>query len=331
MVTTFCLRFALLSPLLLVPHGAAIAASLAEAIQAADAKYLEAPAITWTDNTPKIETGGDEDGNVPKPQEISQGAVRAAISYREDRRDDGETGYIPIVTIFADGKEVAKIEGQDVGFADPPVSLQIAEMDPGNSYPEVVVSFYTGGAHCCSDTSVVTSSADGARWSTVEIGEFDGSPLLASDLDGDGRYEFGTRDNAFLYAFACYACSETPLQVIAVENGAVKNVTSEARFQPAHASWLKEMIGDLSQEGEPQGEDMNGFLAGYVGEKSLLGEGKQAWDVMLAHYDKTSDWGLESCSGALDEDGECTGQTLKLTFPEALEHMLKESGYKVED
>jgi hypothetical protein len=200
-------------------------------------------------------------------------------------------------------------------------------MDPGNSYPEVVASFYTGGAHCCSDTSVFTASADGSRWSTINVGEFDGSPMLAADLDGDGRYEFGTRDDAFLYAFACYACSETPLQVIAIEDGAVQIATSEPRFRPAHASWLKEMIGNLPQEAD----DANGFLAGYVGEKILLGDGKQAWDLMLAHYDKVSDWGLETCAGPLDEDGECPGEPLKLIFPEALEHMLKENGYKVEN
>ena len=46
------------------------------------------------------------------------------------------------------------------------------------------------------------------------------------------RYEFETRDNAFLYTFGCYACSEAPLEVIAIENGAVKNVTSDARCRP---------------------------------------------------------------------------------------------------
>jgi hypothetical protein len=44
---------------------------------------------------------------------------------------------------------------------------------------------------------VVTSSPDGSNWTTVDVGEFDGGPLLASDIDGDGRYEFETRDNAF--------------------------------------------------------------------------------------------------------------------------------------
>src|SRR4030042_1307960 len=61
---------------------------------------------------------------------------------------------------------------EGTGFA-PPGSVQIAEIDPGNSYPEVVVSFYTGGAHCCSDTSVVTSSTDGSTWKTVNIGQYD--------------------------------------------------------------------------------------------------------------------------------------------------------------
>ena len=52
---------------------------------------------------------------------------------------------------------------------------------------------------------------------------------------------------------------------------------------------------------------------------------------MLAHYDKESDWGLESCTKPLDENGECPGEEVTLLFPEALEHMLKENGYKVED
>jgi hypothetical protein len=86
------------------------------------------------------------------------------------------------------------------------------------------------------------------------------------------------------------------------------------------------MIGNVPEEGN----DVNGFLAGYVGEKILLGEGKAAWDLMLAYYDHESDWGLEICDKPLDEDGECPGETVRLTFPDALERMLNENGYKVE-
>ena len=148
--------------------------------------------------------------------------------------------------------------------------------------------------------------------------------MLATDLNGDGRYEFSTRDNAFLYAFACYACSEAPLELLTVENGAVKNITTDASFKPAHAAFLKTMIENVPDE------DVNGFLAGYVGEKILLGESKPAWTLMLDYYDKASDWGLEICDKPLNDDGECPGKEIKLTFPDALERMLKENGYNVE-
>jgi hypothetical protein len=52
--------------------------------------------------------------------------------------------------------------------------------------------------------------------------------------------------------------------------------------------------------------------------------GETGWDLMLAHYDRESDWGLEICDKPLDENGECPVETLKLTFPDALERMLKE-------
>ena len=321
-------RLSLFVALVISAQGGAIAApTLAEAVNAADAKYRTVPDIEGDDSAPKIEAGNGEEETAPSTQEIAQGAVKAVLSYAEEKGDDGEVMRAPVVTVFAGDKQVAKLEAESSGFADPPVSVQIAEIDGGNPYPEIVVSFYTGGAHCCSDTRVVTSSPDGSNWNTVELGEFDGGPLLATDVDRDGRYEFMIRDNAFLYAFACYACSEAPLNLLSIDNGAIKDVTREARFRPAHEATLKGMIENVPEEGS----DVNGFLAGYVGEKSLLGEGKEAFELMLAHYDHQSDWGLETCDKPLNEDGECPGATIRLTFPDALERMLNENGYNIEE
>ncbi len=61
----------------------------------------------------------------------------------------------------------------------------------------------------------------------MKLGELDGGPLTAADLGGDGRYEFERRDYAFLYAFGCYACSVAQLEVLGIEDGAVKD---EAAF-----------------------------------------------------------------------------------------------------
>ena len=119
---------AALLPIALIGQSAAKAAtSLADAVRQADAKYLDAPDVEWMNKAPTIEAGGADEA-APKPQEISQGAVRAALSYRQDKSEDGEPLYIPVVTVFADGKEVARLEGEDIGFADPPVSIQIAEI-----------------------------------------------------------------------------------------------------------------------------------------------------------------------------------------------------------
>lgn len=314
-----------LCALAVMPHALAAEPTLAEAVRQLDAKYLDAPDIEAADNAPKIEIGGGEEAGPPEVQEIAQGAVKAAVTFIESTDTEGNVIRDPVVTVFADGAEVAKLSNEGAGLSDPVLSVQIAELDASNAYPEVVVSFYTGGAHCCSNTSVVLSNQDGSAWSTLDIGEFDGGPLLAVDLDGDSRYEFETRDNAFLYTFACYACSEAPLQILSVADGAVKNVSTDARYRTVHAAYLRDMIGNVPED------DVNGFLAGYVGEKSLLGESGPAWELMLAYYDKDSDWGLESCDRELDDNGECPGQETKLTFPEALERLLNENGYTVED
>lgn len=218
---------------------------------------------------------------------------------------------------------VARLQGDSAGFSDPPVSVQIAQLDASTSYPEVVVSFFTGGAHCCSVTHVIASNEDGSEWKTVDVGEFDGGPMVSVDLDGDGTHEFETRDNAFLYVFACYACSEAPLQVLGLADGKIKDISTEPRFKPAHAAWLKNMILGVPEQ------EVNGFLAGYVAQKIRLGEGKQAWALMEKYYDRNTDWGLEVCDQDLDETGECPGETRKVTFPEALERMLKKNGYMI--
>ena len=55
--------------------------------------------------------------------------MKAALSYIEEKGEEGDVTRIPVVTVTADGKEVAKLEGESTGFADPPVSVQIAEID----------------------------------------------------------------------------------------------------------------------------------------------------------------------------------------------------------
>ncbi len=255
--------------------------------------------------------------------QLVDGPINISITLKKGGPPDGALFMNPILSLNVDGKDVLKIEGSE-SFPDNPVFLvQIAEMDPANPYPEVVFSTYTGGAHCCSDTRILTSSKDGKSWQEVEVGSFDGGPLEARDLDGDGRYELATRDNAFLYTFGCYACSTAPLLVLTLEGGKLKNVSADPEFRDHQIDSLKRIV-----EWAEGDSDRNGFLAGYVGQKILLGEGKPAWELLLKYYDRKSDWGLESCTVKRDDKGDCPrGKTVKLTYPDALKRFLADNGY----
>jgi hypothetical protein len=50
----------------------------------------------------------------------------------------------------------------------------------------------------------------------------------------------------------------------------------------------------------------------------LLGEGKRAWKLMLAYYDRKSDWGLDVCGKPLNANGACPRKTERLTHQRRL-------------
>jgi hypothetical protein len=257
--------------------------------------------------------------------QMSDKEISISITLTKGGPPDGMLFLTPVLSLSIGGKKVLRVEGSE-SFPDNPVFLvQIAEMDPGNPHKEVVFSTYTGGAHCCSDTRILTSSKNGKTWQEIELGPIDGGPLKVRDIDGDGRYEFGFRDNAFLYTFGCYACSTAPFLVLQLQDGKLIDASAKAEFRPHHVTSLQRII-----EWAADDMDMNGFFAGYVAQKILLGEGPQAWKFMLEHYDKKSDWGLVTCSVKEDEKGECPpGKKVTLTFPQALERFYKDAGYKL--
>lgn len=304
-------------------------ASFISDIKAQNARHLNASLDIPEAAKPKgIIREGDEKLSRTR-WELSEGPLSLTVTLKKGGPPDALLYMQPVVTLSVDGKQVIQSEGSE-SFPDNPVfAVQIAEMDPSNPYAEVVFSTYTGGAHCCSDMRVLTSSKDGKTWREIEAGLFDDGfndgLLEARDLDRDGRYEFAMYDNAFLYSFGSYAGSNAPLQVLQLEDGEIVDASDEPAFRDHHVDSLKDMI-----EWANEAPERNGFLAGYVGQKIRLGEGADAWKLMLKHYDRKSDWGLDWCKAKRDESGECPkGQTEKLTYPQALERLLREAGYEL--
>lgn len=262
----------------------------------------------------KVELEGDANS-----QKITSGAVTAQIVV--EQIDDMAT---PVLVVTVDGREVVHAPGVAAGWDFPPASAVIVEMDRANPYPEVVMESFSGGAHCCTNVLIASSDLLSGRWHIIDGGDYDGGGGSVRDADGDGVAEIVERDNAFLYMFDCYACSAAPLRVMALDKGALRDVTREPRFQALHRDHLADM--------ESWGHDQdiwksNGFLAGWVATKSLLGEGREAWQVMEKSYDKGSEWGTEDCLKPQD-DGICPeNQIVRRTFPEALAKFLAENGY----
>ena len=255
---------------------------------------------------------------------LNEGPLAIEVTFKKDGPPDALLYVSPLLSLSVKGKQVIAVEGAE-SIPDNPIFLvQIAEMDPDNPYAEVIFSTYTGGAHCCSVTHVLTSSKDGKTWADIEVGVFDGGPLRASDLDGNGVYEFSMRDNAFLYTFGCYACSTSPFKVLRLQDGKLVNASTDPAYRDHHIASLKRIL-----EWAAPDTDANGFLAGYVAQKILLGEGAQAWKFMVKQYDRKNDWGLEKCSLKVNGKGECPGRKVKLSYPDALKRFLNMNGYKL--
>jgi len=100
-----------------------------------------------------------------------------------------------------------------------PGGIMSTEIDPrsgqdinGDKLPEIIVSQYTGGAHCCSSTTVYSVSAEPKMILQVDSGNCPGD---FEDLDHDGKLEFVVCDDAWAYEKCPFATSPMPRVVYA--------------------------------------------------------------------------------------------------------------------
>lgn len=236
----------------------------------------------------------------------------------------GNTAWTPTVRVFFKHRLVGTLEGTTASFPD--AVVQIVELDPANPYPEVLLSSFTGGAHCCNQVRVLTSDSSGLTWQTVEMGAFNGTPGAAEDIDFDRRYEYITADDRFLYTFASYAGSAAPAQIWQLEGNHFVDQTHQPQFLDFHRERLRGMADWFKDP--PAEMEKNGFLAGYVATKALVGELQEGWQQMLKSYDAQSDWGLTTCQAGYDDRGNCKAPEVRYpSYPQALRAFLIQTGY----
>lgn len=142
-------------------------------------------------------------------------------------------------------------------------AVRVLDMQSDGS-PEVIVSLFTEGAHCCVVEQVYRLGAPGRGYRKAEH-DFGNAGATLSDVAHDGRYAFVSADNAFFYRYTSYAASGAPVQIWTVKRNRFVNVTRRypARIAADARRWWRMYVNNW-RVGE-------GFIAAWAADEDMLG------------------------------------------------------------
>lgn len=213
------------------------------------------------------------------------GNVRAEISYEEP--EEYKYKNVRLQIIRANQTVLDKKLPQESEY-DRPVGvfsdhkLPVLDLD-GNKEPEVIADFFTGGAHCCTYSLIYRYNSQSKQYTQTRH-EWGNGGYQLQDLDKDGLPEFESRDDRFAYAFTAYAASGYPLQIWQYRQGKMIDVTRRyPKLIYSHATEQWQTYLKARQEGD----DGKGFLASYLADKYLLGQGQDGWQRVQQAYKKS--------------------------------------------
>ncbi|MEM9999506.1 MAG: hypothetical protein AAF940_01380 [Pseudomonadota bacterium] len=270
---------------------------------------LASPAFALTEATLQASTEG-----------IYAATVRnVTVTLAMSAPDDGIRDAT--ITIEEDGAPVFQTERGDLFSLFFGPMVRVVEMDPRNAVPEIFISTYSGGAHCCNEVQIITK--DAGIWREVSVGAFDGDPeaLYPRDLNGDGMAEIKTYDNRFLYTFASYAGSSAPIRILGLKDGQIADLTTQEDFKWEVQAAL-DALGTAPESGEPR----NSWLASYAAYQLLLGQ-SDPLDLAINTHDATVDWGMIRCTVPEINYACPDGKAENIGFAAALTEFLTQTGY----
>jgi hypothetical protein len=153
--------------------------------------------------------------------------------------------------------------------------MRLADLD-GDAEPEVLLDFFSGGAHCCSFLLVYRFVAFGNRYEPLSIG-FGNAGYKLRDLSKDKSPELVTGDDRFAYLFTSYADSSFPINIYRL---------GETRFTDVTRKFRKVVRTDarrklrLYRRALKDKRDVRGILAAYQADQYLARRSKQGWRVL---------------------------------------------------
>jgi hypothetical protein len=216
---------------------------------------------------------------------VERGSVTATLSY--SKAPDGGYGYrFDGLEISRDGKllhdgvpapapcrEFAC--GPTIGMKGFP-ALRVRDLD-ADGEPEVLLTAFTGGAHCCVIAQILQLEGDRSGYEAVDF-DFGNGGFSLRDPDGDGGPEFVSSDEAFAYRFTAYAFSGRPLLISRYERGTLTDVTNSFPGlirRDARAYWR----GYLSLR-ENHDNTARGQISAWAADQYRLGKRTRALEVL---------------------------------------------------
>ena len=158
------------------------------------------------------------------------------------------------------------------GLFSVPGPVRVRDLD-GDGEPEVIVDFYTGGAHCCVVTAFYRWDGSAYRRSVEYFGNY-GYKLV--DLNHDGTPELSAYDERFAYAFGSYADSFSPPMISHWEGGKLVDVTKEfPAVVKANAKEAFKLFTRTRRQHDPIAA--RAVLAAWTADQCLLGLSMQGF------------------------------------------------------
>lgn len=275
--------------------------------------------IVWTPSKTVLRTL-DYDGMTDAT--LQDGDLRIIVS----RVPSGEEGqFLPSAKGYVNGKLAFEmIPATENTGSEPAAHIRLIRLDGNSRRPQVIFTYFWLGAHCCTVTKVASMQGDG-KWTVIDGEDLDADGYEFEDLDGSGSAELISLDQDFLYAFDSYAASTAPIRIHRLVGDKLVDVTLE----PVFRNRLIQQLYALESRAPAGNESWhsNGFLAGWVASKILLGQGPDAWSKMLANFDRKSDFGPQECTIARSLESCPEDKKRMIPFPIALKSFLVDHGY----
>jgi hypothetical protein len=186
-------------------------------------------------------------------------------------------------------------------------------LDKATRYPQVVVTQYTGGPHCCTDTAILTEVVPG-KWEVIDGYTFQWGYSF-EDINDDGAAELFAVYQEFLY-FDGYFNGPGPFGISRLSGRKLTDITHASASRNRYHQEIAALEFEASVA--PAQWHDNQFLAKWVTTKAVVGELSDAWQKAMSLYDQ-SVLVNHYCPGKPGE----FGHTCTISFPALLAELLE--------